>query len=262
MDKQKLAELALAVVVLFFGVLIAINLANIDEANTATFTSVMFSRRQATTPLLRIVDEIKEGTYGKSYVSYPQFVRGPLELNNAVVNLVASALASHEKIADASWHARVAVAPSVDGSALTPSSSDKLPIHIYFEPAEISAGRISFLLRIVEVTGGVHDSEEVKTFNYDIHGHRMLSIADMFPNNPNYLDQLSGYSYDSLKQQLSSKFSAKLSDAALKWLKAGTTAGANNFREFTVDHGVLTLYFSQYQVAAYEHGVPFVRYQL
>lgn len=260
MEKQKLAELTLAGVVLIFGVLIAINLANIDETNATMFTSMMFSRRQVSAPLLRIVDEVREGVYSKSDVEYPQFVRGPIELNSDIKNIVDAAVTQHEQTAQNNWSSRMsALSPD---TAVVPTDKNKLLIRIRWQPAEISTERISFLLRIFEVTGGVHDIEEVRTFNYDLRGRRLLKLTDMFPGNPNYLDQLSGFSYDSLKQQLTQKFNTKLGDASLKWLKAGTAPDVHNFQEFTIDHGVLTLYFSQYQVAAYEHGVPEVTYAL
>ncbi len=260
MDKQKIAEAVFAVAVLVFGVLIALNFAYIDENNGATYTSAMFSKRQAVTPMLRIVAEVKEGTYSKSDVSYPQFVRGPLDLNNAIEGAVLGAVADEERTATESWSAKMNALGNAASAQGTPSSAEKLLLRIRWEPAEIGLDRISVLLRIHGATGGVHDLDEVKTFNYDLRGHRLLAIADMFPGDPNYLDQLSGFSYDSLKQQLSGAFNAKLSDAALRWLKAGTSPDPRNFKEFTVDNGRITLYFSQYQVAAYEQGTLEVVY--
>jgi hypothetical protein len=263
MDKQKIAELVLALVVLSFGVLIASNYAYIDEGNSTSFTSAMFSRRQVAAPLLRIVDETKEGTYSKSVGSYPQFVRGPIELNTAIKDAVDQALQQQEDNAATTWNTRMsALAPMASGIPATPTTGDKLPVSIRWEPAELSSLRLSFLLRIIAVTGGVHDTEEVRTFNYDLHAHRLLTLPDVFPADANYLDQLSGFSYDSLKQQLTARFNTKLSDAALKWLKAGTAPQPNNYKEFTIDHGFLTIYFGQYQVAAYEHGIPEVTYPL
>lgn len=262
MEKQKLAEFALGAVVLIFGVLIAINFANIDENTSATFTSAMFSRRQTVAPLLRIVDETKEDTYGKSIVAYPQFVRGPIELNNAILSVVDGMQKDHEKLAEENWKAHIALLSSSSSLALLPTFADKPLLVITWKPVEISKDRYSIMLHEDEATGEMHHREIIKTFNYDVHGHRLLTLADLFPENPNYLDQLSGFAYDALKQQLSSKFSAKLGDAALKWLKAGTASEAKNYQEFAVDHGVLILYFGQYQVAAYEQGLPEVHYPL
>lgn len=262
MEKQKLAELTLGAVVLIFGVLIAINFAHIDESNANTLTSIMFNRRQVTTPLLRVVDEVGENVYSKSEIAYPQFVRGPVDLNNAVKSVVSDALLRHESMAEANWLARSSGLDTAGGKVTPPTSVDKLLLRITWEPGEINMGRLSFLLRFRAAVGDGHTIEEVKTFNYDVRGHRMLQVADMFPDNPNYLDQLSGFAYDSLKQQLTEKFSAKLSDAALKWLKAGTAPEKNNFKEFLVMRGNVILYFGQNQVAAYKNGVPEVWYPL
>lgn len=262
MEKQKLAEFALAAVVLIFGVLIAINYAYVDEGNGATITSALFARRQADAPLLRVVDVIKEGTYSKSIVAYPQLVRGPIDFNNSIKNFVDDLLQHHEATAKSNWEARLARLGPAEQMASLPGVNEKLPMTVSWEPAEISDAYISFLIRVHEVTGDVHDVLLVKTFNYDVRQHKLIALSDIFPNNPNYLAQLSGFSYDSLKQQLTTKFSGKLSDAALKWLKAGTAPEAKQFAEFTINHKELTLYFSQYQVAAYDQGIPEVVYTL
>jgi hypothetical protein len=262
MEKQKLAEFTLGAVVLIFGVLIAINFANIDESNANTLTSIMFNKRQASAPLLRVDGGVKEGIYSKSEVAYPQFVRGPVDLNNAIKSAVDAALLREESMAESNWLARSSGLAGGDGKVTPPTSADKLLIRITWEPGEINMNRLTFLLRFSAATGGTRTLEEVKTFNYDVRSHRMLTIADIFPNNPNYLDQLSGFAYDSLKQQLSQRFNAKLGDAALKWLKAGTAPDEKNFKEFMLLYGNIKLYFGQNQVAAYDGGVPLVLYPL
>jgi hypothetical protein len=113
------------------------------------------------------------------------------------------------------------------------------------------------LVQYDEFSGGAHGSEDSVSFNYDMKAHRMMTIADLFPGNPGYLDKLSQTAVEALiADRKNATGESTVSDFELKWIGEGAGPKAENFDVFTTHENRLTIYFGQYQVGPYAIGMP------
>jgi len=107
---------------------------------------------------------------------------------------------------------------------------------------------VSYAYSIYADTMGAHPNLYFRTFTFSLVSGAQISLMDLFPNDPNYLETLSSLSRASLKDQLGEY-------ANTEYLEGGTTPQELNFQHFIVDGDTLTIIFPPYQVGPYALGV-------
>ncbi len=177
-------------------------------------------------------------------IEYPQFSFASASFNKEISDAVNAHRDDFEKNVQDNWAARQATAPS--GTPREEFPSSPFDFIVTWEPAQINARTISFVIRFSSYEGGASGRDELQTFNYDCVAGKDLTLADLFPGMPNYLEKASQLSREQLTGSLAT---ASAGHVQTDMLDAGTAPTADNFKNFTfTDYGI-TIYFSRYQVA-------------
>lgn len=166
-------------------------------------------------------------------IEYPQFISVAPEFSNLIASSVAQRLADFN-------------------DAVTDNQSARaLPMNTYsfiatWEPVQINAHYISFVIHFGTYTGGANGMQDVETYNYDLMAHREVTLADLFPADKDYLTTVS----TAVRKDLSvSLRAASPGYQPEEQLNPGTTPKLENFRNFAFDRNTITFYFPKYAVA-------------
>lgn len=182
--------------------------------------------------------------YSKIDIRYPVF-SGQDAVNKRIENIVMERKNLFETNAETNW---TEINSMVKNSGTT-KDAPPLDFDISYETASNNANYISVLLKIYSFEGGAHGYTNLVSVNYDKKQKKFISIPD-----------IDGYSYESVseicKANLKKQFAKDL-DAT--WIDEGAAPAADNFNIFTYDGKTLTVYFEQYQVAAYAYGIQSVK---
>ncbi|MBU0750426.1 RsiV family protein [Patescibacteria group bacterium] len=114
---------------------------------------------------------------------------------------------------------------------------------------------VSYEYSIYADTMGAHPNLYFRTFTFNLNTGDLMTLKDLFPNDPGYLETVSGLSRDSLREQLGEY-------ANTEYLEDGTTPMEVNFQNFVVDGDTLVIIFPPYQVGPYALGVQRVEIPL
>ncbi len=106
---------------------------------------------------------------------------------------------------------------------------------------------ISYFFTIYSDTLGAHPNGFFKTFTFDTQSGKELALADLFTPGAKYLDQLSTVARAKLPGIIGQY-------ADTDYIKTGTEPKEENFQNFTIAKGVLTILFPPYQVGPYSIG--------
>ncbi len=178
-------------------------------------------------------------------VEYPQFPSLPADLNTAIASSTLSRLAQFRQEAADNAAARAATTPADSNASADIPMSDYSFIASWQE-AQVNDRYVSFIERYDLYSGGANENQEVQTFNYDVTGKQMMTLADLFPNVPDYLNKIS----DATRQQLTASMEqASNGNVPTDMLDAGTLPTADNFANFTFTDDLVNLYFPKYAVA-------------
>ena len=93
-------------------------------------------------------------------------------------------------------------------------------------------------------TGAAHPSDSSQTATFDIQTGQVLTLAQLFVPNADYLDAISKYCI----AQLSTR------DIGFEGFELGATATAQNYRNWNITADGLMITFDEYQVAPYAAG--------
>lgn len=92
-----------------------------------------------------------------------------------------------------------------------------------------------------------HPSQWWQSFNYDIENKKVMTLADLFPDDSGYLHKIAYLCEQELK-----KNDWKFEEYNLyELIEQGTKPIINNYETFTFTDDEITLYFQQYQVCPY-----------
>jgi hypothetical protein len=116
------------------------------------------------------------------------------------------------------------------------------------------ANTISYVFTTVTDTFGAHPNTDFKTFTFDKKTGGMLSLSDLFAPGANYLASLSTIARKMLPATIAAREGIKASAVDTTMLNAGTSAKAENFKDWYVDGTNLVIVFPPYAVAAYAAG--------
>ncbi|HUX21933.1 MAG TPA: DUF3298 domain-containing protein [Spirochaetia bacterium] len=179
-------------------------------------------------------------------IEYPQFPKLPTALNDAIASATMSRLAGFRKTASETMKARAATG---DSAAVIPYSAYHFMAS--WQPSQVNSRYISFIERYGSYAGGANGNEQLQTFNYDIARRGFVSLADLFPDAPDYLATLAS----TVRSRLASSMnSASAGHAPLSMMDAGTAPDTANFKNFTFTNDLVTIYFPKYAVAPGSFG--------
>jgi len=125
-------------------------------------------------------------------------------------------------------------------------------LDIGYDKGEIDNNIISVVFNIYNFEGGAHGSDYSIPLNYNpnlpANGKKDIALADLFPNDKNYLQKISAYCIEELKKQMAAGGITDYTDNS--WLSAGAGPKAENYSVFLVNKNNITFYFQKYQIAA------------
>ena len=108
---------------------------------------------------------------------------------------------------------------------------------------------ISYIFFSESFTGGAHPIHLIKTLVYNIDTNSFITINTLIKNNPNILNELSTYTYNTLSNK--KIFQPQVVN---DMLKEGTLPPADNFKNILFSDKGLIIYFERYQIAPYYYG--------
>ncbi|MDP4182931.1 MAG: DUF4163 domain-containing protein [Bacillota bacterium] len=117
-----------------------------------------------------------------------------------------------------------------------------------------SSNLLSILITGDFFSGGAHGAPIVKTFNFDLNTQKELGLNDVFNSTTGYLNNLSSICRIDLMNMMGS-------DGDATSVNAGTTAVADNFKNWNFSDGGMMFTFDAYQVGPYAIGTPSITVQ-
>lgn len=217
-----------------------------------------------------VTKTIKESTdYTDIDVQIPQFTNASNVFNKKIEQYIRDRITEHKTETAENWQARIDTqGPDGDLPKVPASDGDKMYFYAKFDaPEQNNNEYISILTRMGGYTGGAHPYEEVLAYNYDVKNKKEVVLADLFPNDPNYLIKISNIARSVLVDRFADNLSDGDFDSAterkdyventiMAMVNEGTDANKpENFANFTFNKKELIIHFGQYQVAPYVFGL-------
>ena len=119
-----------------------------------------------------------------------------------------------------------------------------------YEKGLVKKDVVSIVFNISNYTGGAHGANYFISLNYNPETNKEIKLSDLFLNQPDYLQTISGYCIKDLKKQIQEI----TGDDGGAWIETGAGPLEENFSIFLINKDSITFYFPQYQVAAYALG--------
>ncbi|RJQ24454.1 DUF3298/DUF4163 domain-containing protein [Candidatus Parcubacteria bacterium] len=208
---------------------------------------------QLSTLIIYIKTDKENTKLYKISVEYPVFDKAPQNLNSLIESTVASKVSEFKKQATKNWKERKK-APLPNGKS-PEYPEDPFTLNINWSPQQLNNNYISFILKINSFTGGANETQDLISFNHDLKNNKEVKLEDLFPNNPDYLKNISKTAEDNLTQQLESRWDRGASyKNAKNILEKGTAPNEENFKHFTLDDNNVYFYFPKSQVAPSSFG--------
>ncbi len=190
----------------------------------------------------KITDETKPF---KIDITYPA-ISGQEKFNAEVETIIQADLAEFKKISLENDQAM---------KDTDPKGYAEFPREYYYEvtytKGEIDENVVSVVLNIQNYTGGAHGAHYFRSINWDVKNNREITLKELYPNQPNYLQTISATAKADLKAQIKNRLSG-VEDGG--WIDDGAAPTEENFSVFLVNKESITFYFPEYQVAAYALG--------
>jgi len=179
------------------------------------------------------------------HISYPQFPDLPDEFNKKIKGLLMQEVNNFKTTAEENFKARNETS-TTDETIVSDFSYNS-----GWTVEQLNNKVVSFVIYTDFYQGGAHGGHKIYTFNYDVKNKREVTLDSLFNGTKSYLEKISKYSVNDLKNQLQME-SNSLPNMAM--LEEGTAPIKNNFSRFTVATNSVTFYFEEYQVAPYAAG--------
>lgn len=223
-----------------------------------------------TTPVTIDQSLIQEKTYTSENdyvtfeVKYPSFSNVPDSFNATIEQSVLDAAANHVQEASDNWQARydtqTASTSEAERITKTPAVDDKVPFYAKYTVLQANNSIVSVVIHVGGFTGGAHGYDNIMTFNYNVVAGKVITLADVYAGNPEYLQTVSILTRADLEKQFTANDT--FDDNVAVMLKEGTSPSEDNFKNFTITDIAgkrsIIFYFDQYQVAPYVYGQPTV----
>lgn len=164
-------------------------------------------------------------------IQYPQGFANP-QINATIEHRIQAIRQSFEK-------------PDQDAQNLPADVPGKDGLTITYKVAFENKQAVSVLFSISAYRrGAAHPNNTVQTLNF-ING-KPVSLADLFKENTSALQKMADYSHEAIKK--------KAINEDEQWLKEGTKAVADNYKNWYFNSKGISIVFDPYQVAAYVYG--------
>lgn len=206
--------------------------------------------------------------YVKTDIKYPYFLSANKDFNIKIKNTVKIAAIEHKKMSKENWQARFLTQQEGDNIPSFPQGDDeKFYFFSDFKIAQSNSSYISFVLSYGGFLGGAHEYENKVSFAYDVKNQKIIELKDIFPNNSDYLLNISVKSreflvneYATISEEEKDGSSKDAIDAyinnIISAINEGTIPTEENFSTFTFTPDKIKIYFAQYQVGPYSLGAP------
>lgn len=221
--------------------------------------------------LIKTIEIKSNSKYGTVSGSYPQFSHVNPSFNDRIRNAIFIAQSEFENNVKLNWEAMKDTSNPDEKVSMYPPEGDFTFI-IKTDYMQVNQDTVSVLITVAGYSGGAHGYESMISFNYNVKEQKEITLADLFPNDPNYLKTIADFSRKDLNEQFTNKIKRadfdndgdyKMTLDSLKdMIDPGTEPTVENFSVFTISPGVLNIHFSQYQVAAYVYGSQMVKMPL
>lgn len=222
--------------------------------------------------LIKEVSLTTESIYGTVIGSYPEFLNAESFFNDKIRNAVAIAQAEFENNSKENYIARNETDPNFKtqtDNKIEPKTETGFMFNTDIKYFQVNENTISILINISAFSGGAHGYEIPLSFNYDVKNKKEINLSDVFPNDVNYLQNISTYSKNDLINQFQNKtkradydndesYNASL-NSLKNMIEIGTMPTLENFSVFTILPDTLNIHFSEYQVAPYVYGSQTVK---
>ncbi|MCX6720206.1 MAG: DUF3298 and DUF4163 domain-containing protein [Candidatus Staskawiczbacteria bacterium] len=136
-----------------------------------------------------------------------------------------------------------------------PESYAKYPrtyeLDIGYDKGQVDNNIVSVVFNIYKFEGGAHGNSYFVPLNYDVKNKKEIALADLFPNQTDYLQKISAFCIADLTKQITTS----LGSTDGTWIKDGAGPNPDNFQFFLINpstssgQATITFYFPQYQVA-------------
>jgi hypothetical protein len=113
------------------------------------------------------------------------------------------------------------------------------------QAGEIDNDIISIVFNVYNFEGGAHGASYFVPLNYNQKTKQIIKLADLFPNDKNYLQKISDFCIKDLTKQIT----AKLGSTDGTWIADGASPTADNYQFFLINKNNIVFYFPQYQIA-------------
>ncbi|QRN04390.1 DUF3298 domain-containing protein [Legionella sp. MW5194] len=164
-------------------------------------------------------------------IQYPQGFANP-QINQTIEHLIQSIRQSFDK-ADPDAQNLPADVPGKDGLTIT--------YKVMFDNQQA----VSVLFNVSAYRrGAAHPNNTAQTLNF-ING-KPVTVAELFKDNTNALQKMADFSYEAIKK--------KAINDDEQWLREGTKATAENYKNWYFSSKGISIVFDPYQVAAYVYG--------
>jgi len=136
-------------------------------------------------------------------------------------------------------------------------------LDIGYDKGETDNKIVSVVFNVYNFEGGAHGDSYPIALNYNQKSKSEIKLADLFPNQKDYLQKISDYCIKNLTKQIATQFQINslqltspnpapasiLDSTELDWIKEGAAPSQENYSIFLINKNNLVFYFSKYQVA-------------
>ncbi len=186
--------------------------------------------------------------------TYPKFSQADSVFNKKITDFIIAGITDFKKEANDNYQARLETGG--DEFQKEFAKGGQFTYQIKTEIIQSNNQFISVLIHIAGFSGGAHGYETTTSFNYDVKNKSEITLAQLFPDDQNYLKTISNESRRQLEPKLAQAGEQKTLDENTKSMMLDGTDPKNemNFQVFTFTKDIVTIYFGQYQVAPYVYG--------
>ena len=118
-------------------------------------------------------------------------------------------------------------------------------LYIGYDKGEIDNNIISTVLDVYNFEGGAHGAGYFIPLNYNLKTKSEIKLADLFPEQKDYLKKISDYCIKDLTTQITKS----LGNTDGTWIQDGAGPTEDNYKFFLINKNNIVFYFPQYQVA-------------
>lgn len=129
-------------------------------------------------------------------------------------------------------------------------------LNINYKKGQIDENVASVVLEMYAFEGGAHGGTVFTPINWDVKNQKEIKLADLFPNDPNYLKTVSDFCIKDLGNQISTRMedNGQFVKENQQWINDGAGPKADNYSTFLINKDSIVFYFAEYQVAPYAAG--------